>query len=56
MPVSGQVGLGPNMFATPDGVEVFGSTVRLSDSANDRLAGNGIKPRVPALDTLVGEA
>lgn len=34
---SGQPGIGPNQFTTPEGVEVSGSTIWISDSGNDRI-------------------
>lgn len=34
---SGKPGKGPNQFTTPEGVEVRGSTIWLSDSGNDRI-------------------
>ena len=34
---SGQGGLGPGEFRTPEGVEIRGETVWLSDSGNDRV-------------------
>ncbi len=34
---TGEPGLGPNVFKTPEGVELRGDTVWLSDSGNDRI-------------------
>ncbi len=34
---SGQPGKGPHQFTTPEGVEVSGSTIWISDSGNDRI-------------------
>lgn len=34
---SGKAGKGPNRFTTPEGVEVVGDTLWLSDSGNDRI-------------------
>ena len=34
---TGEPGLGPNVFKTPEGVELRGETVWLSDSGNDRI-------------------
>ena len=33
----GRAGRGPNRFTTPEGVELSGSTLWLSDSGNDRI-------------------
>ncbi len=35
--IGGEAGLGENVFRTPEGVEVQGSTVWISDSGNDRI-------------------
>jgi len=35
--IGGEAGLGENMFRTPEGVEVRGSTVWISDSGNNRV-------------------
>lgn len=34
---SGEAGKGPDLFTTPEGVEISGSTLWLSDSGNDRV-------------------
>ncbi len=34
---SGQAGKGPNLFTTPEGIEVRGDTLWISDSGNDRI-------------------
>ncbi|MGI9504489.1 MAG: hypothetical protein ACR2RE_15695, partial [Geminicoccaceae bacterium] len=34
---SGEAGKGPDLFTTPEGVEIRGNTLWLSDSGNDRV-------------------